>query len=164
MTGRCVVDVLALLRFPQRFEFGDAAGACVTGTELFLMAPLSLLCYRAIILRRPYRDALVSFTSALQYVMPPPQRVGVAEVLQFTQPFRTPCCRLFGTIVFVGAEVLTNFHNVPVDWNLEFTFHHNFYFWFGFVFGNGVWAVITPLVFFLTVRRTYTEAAAVKQD
>eukprot|EP01012_Entosiphon_sulcatum_P022287 TRINITY_DN2721_c0_g1_i1.p1 TRINITY_DN2721_c0_g1~~TRINITY_DN2721_c0_g1_i1.p1 ORF type:complete len:244 (+),score=51.69 TRINITY_DN2721_c0_g1_i1:25-756(+) len=49
--------------------------------------------------------------------------------------------QIFGAIAFVLAEFREGLENVPADWNLDFSWFHLFYFWFGFG-ANFVWLLI----------------------
>ena len=107
-------------RLDKRFLEDEAVSWMITQIELFVMAPLCILTYRAILNNSRLRYALEITTSL---------------------------CQLWGAVIFFGSEVLNKFPNVPVDSQFLFSFHHCLYFWFGFG-ANLIWVVI-PLIFII---------------
>eukprot|EP00010_Vexillifera_abyssalis_P007788 CAMPEP_0201550304 /NCGR_PEP_ID=MMETSP0173_2-20130828/6683_1 /ASSEMBLY_ACC=CAM_ASM_000268 /TAXON_ID=218659 /ORGANISM="Vexillifera sp., Strain DIVA3 564/2" /LENGTH=148 /DNA_ID=CAMNT_0047960241 /DNA_START=310 /DNA_END=756 /DNA_ORIENTATION=+ len=116
----------------KRFRDDEVNSWMITQLELFVMAPLCLLTYRAIVQNKPSRYFFEVLTSTFQ---------------------------LIGAIFFFGAELIQGFPNTPVDRNFEFTFHHTFYFWFGYG-ANLLW-VIFPLYFIL---RAFSRGKALVQQ
>ena len=117
------------INLDKRFAQDEAVSWLITQLELWLMAPLCILTYAAIVKRSPSRYLLEIITSLFQ---------------------------LAGAIFFFGSEVvniwfrsphLHHIPNIPVDWDLSFDFHDCLYFWFGFG-ANLIWVVI-PLIFIL---------------
>jgi len=101
-------------RLDRRFLEDESVSWMITQIELFVMAPLCLLTYRAIVKHSNLRHPLEIITSL---------------------------CQLWGAVIFFGSEVLNNFPNVPIDRQMLFDFHHCLYFWFGFG-ANLIWIVI----------------------
>lgn len=107
-------------RLDRRFLEDESVSWMITQIELFIMAPLCMLTYRAIVRQSPLRYPLEIVTSL---------------------------CQMWGAMIFFGSEILNKFPNVPVDSQFLFTFDHCLYFWFGFG-ANLIWVVI-PLFFIL---------------
>eukprot|EP01096_Ripella_sp_DP13-Kostka_P006319 TRINITY_DN2265_c0_g1_i1.p1 TRINITY_DN2265_c0_g1~~TRINITY_DN2265_c0_g1_i1.p1 ORF type:complete len:257 (-),score=145.04 TRINITY_DN2265_c0_g1_i1:39-758(-) len=107
-------------KLDQRFRDDETTSWLITQVELFIMAPLCLLTYRAIVKASSWKYPFIILTSTFQ---------------------------LIGAIFFFFSEVVSGFKNVPIDRNLEFTFDHILYFWFGYG-ANLIWIVI-PVAFII---------------
>ena len=99
--------------------FNGSAVHIVSLMELFVKGPICVLLYWAMHKGSKHRDALELFTCVTQ---------------------------VYGTVVYLGQEAITGGKNFEVDWNLEFTFHHIFYFWFAVFFGCLLYFVVPGIV------------------
>jgi len=114
---------------------------------------------------KPYSEsgAVVTMTSLLEILLDAPLCVAIFvgyQCAHFNRDAKTRALvhcleivvslfQLTGCWYFFGTEWITGMKNVPVDRNLEFTFHYTVYFWFGFCFCGMLW-VFVPL--YMTVR------------
>ncbi|ORC89955.1 putative 3-Beta-hydroxysteroid-delta(8), delta(7)-isomerase [Trypanosoma theileri] len=102
-------------------ELGDFTGSAVhviSLMELCIKGPVCILLYRAYQTHSPHRDALEFFSCVSQ---------------------------AYGTIVYLGQEIITGMPHFDVDYNLEFTPHYLLYFWFAIVFGCVLYLIIPCL-------------------
>lgn len=110
-------------------SLGDSNAAAVhvvTILELVLKGPVCVALYYCMHRGSPHRDALELFTCVTQ---------------------------VYGTFVYLGQELLTRGRDLDVDWKLEFTFHHIFYFWFAVIFGCVLYLIIPAIVGWRTYKR-----------
>ncbi|EKF39759.1 3-Beta-hydroxysteroid-delta(8), delta(7)-isomerase, putative [Trypanosoma cruzi marinkellei] len=89
-------------------NFEGSAVHVVSLMELFVKGPLCILLYRAYQTHSRHRDALEFFSCVTQ---------------------------AYGTVVYLGEEILSGMPHLDVDHNWEFTPHYLLYFWFAVVFG-----------------------------
>jgi hypothetical protein len=107
--------VVEYRKLDARYSGKDPTLMAIVFVEVFIMAPLCILWYNAIIKRLWYKPFAAILASAFQ---------------------------LCGTIIFVFTEASTGFKHLPKlhSWPPSFTvFDDLFYFWFVFVFCNIVW-------------------------
>lgn len=96
----------------NRYQLHEIHLDIISCSELVIYAPICIACYIAIHRRSNIRYPLQIIASIFQ---------------------------LFGTIIYVGAEVFTGLKHVPVDRELSFTPFYLLYFWFACVFCNFQW-------------------------
>eukprot|EP01104_Vermistella_antarctica_P018736 TRINITY_DN7059_c0_g1_i1.p1 TRINITY_DN7059_c0_g1~~TRINITY_DN7059_c0_g1_i1.p1 ORF type:complete len:320 (+),score=97.90 TRINITY_DN7059_c0_g1_i1:137-1096(+) len=102
------------IQLDKRFLEDEATSWLITQIELFIEAPLCLYAFATVVKRYPSREVFTILASFLQ---------------------------LWGAVIFFFTEIINDFVNVPVDRNLEFTFDHCLYFWFGFG-ANLLWIAV----------------------
>ncbi|CAC9474461.1 3-Beta-hydroxysteroid-delta(8) delta(7)-isomerase [Leishmania donovani] len=103
-------------------ELGSLNGSAVhvvSLIELFVKGPLCVLLYWAFQVRHPMRDALEFFACVTQ---------------------------AYGTIVYLGQEVISGAPNLDVDHDLTFSPHHLFYFWFAVVLGCVLYLLVPAVL------------------
>lgn len=117
-------------------RYGDAFGTfngsavhIVSLMELFVKGPICVALYYCIHRGSKHRDALEFFTCVTQ---------------------------VYGTIVYLGQELVSGGKNFDVDWNFEFSLHYLFYFWFAVIFGCVLYLIVPTIVGF----RVYTRLVA----
>ncbi|ESL11530.1 hypothetical protein TRSC58_00716 [Trypanosoma rangeli SC58] len=96
-------------------SFEGSAVHVISLMELCVKGPLCILLYRAYQTRSPHRDALEFLSCVTQ---------------------------AYGTVVYLGQEVISGMPHLDVDHNLEFTPQYLLYFWFAIVFGCLLYLVI----------------------
>lgn len=100
-------------------SFNGSAVHVVSLMELLVKGPLCVLLYWAFQVRHPMRDALEFFTCVTQ---------------------------AYGTIVYLGQEAISGAPNLDVDYELTFSAHHLFYFWFAIFFGCALYLVLPAVL------------------
>jgi len=111
------------------FPFGSVEGSAVTVVslcELLLKGPLCLLLYVLM-----YRGS--------RYVDPV---AIVVNVLQF-----------YGTVLYLGQELITGMKNLHVDYELRFSFKDLCYFWFAILFANILYLMFPAYLVVRSMRR-----------
>ncbi|XP_001628917.2 3-beta-hydroxysteroid-Delta(8),Delta(7)-isomerase isoform X2 [Nematostella vectensis] len=108
----------------------DSLVMMICAVELLIMGPLCLLWYHAIIMDKWYKHFLAIITSTFQ---------------------------MMGCILYFSAELYDGCEHIPfTTWPPTFTkFDDLFYFWFIYVFANGVWIIIPSYVMITTLQEMY---------
>ncbi|CAB4029551.1 3-Beta-hydroxysteroid-delta(8), delta(7)-isomerase, partial [Paramuricea clavata] len=104
--------VIEYSKLDARYAEKDPTVMTIVCAEVFIMGPLCILWYNAIMKRLWYKPFLAIVTSTIQ---------------------------LFGAVIYVFTEVFLGFKNLPKlhSWPPSFTVWDDvFYFWIVFVFGN----------------------------
>jgi hypothetical protein len=96
-------------------DFRGSAVHIVSGIELFVKGPVCLLAYRAFHRGSPHRDVIEFFTCVTQ---------------------------AYGTIVYLGQELLTGMQNFDADWQLSFSVHYLIFFWFAILIGCFLYLIV----------------------
>ncbi|RNF12065.1 putative 3-Beta-hydroxysteroid-delta(8), delta(7)-isomerase [Trypanosoma conorhini] len=96
-------------------SFEGSAVHVVSLLELCVKGPLCILLYRAYQTRSPHRDALEFFSCVTQ---------------------------AYGTVVYLGQELISGMPHLDVDRDLEFTPHYLVYFWFAVAFGCVLYLIV----------------------
>ncbi|KPA77810.1 hypothetical protein ABB37_06630 [Leptomonas pyrrhocoris] len=100
-------------------DFNGSAVHVVSLMELFVKGPLCVVLYWAFKVRHPMRDALEFFTCVTQ---------------------------VYGTIVYLGQEAISGAPNLDVDYELSFSPHYLFYFWFAVIFGCVLYLIVPAVL------------------
>jgi hypothetical protein len=96
-------------------SFLGSAVHVISALELFVYGPLCVYLYMAYHKRYPSRDAVELVVCV---------------------------CQLFGTIVYLGQEVISGMTSMEVDWDFTFTYRMLKNFWFAVVIGNSIWLIV----------------------
>ena len=121
--------VMQYRKLDARYSGKDPTLMAIVCAEVFIMAPLCILWYNAIMKKLWYKPFLALLTSTFQ---------------------------MFGAAIYVFTEVCLEFKHLPKlhSWPPSFTvFDDVFYFWIVFVIGNIVWTCV-PL--FLIIKSIFS--------
>ena len=117
---------------------GGLALESISIIELVVYMPVCIWLYWAYYKGKSYRASLEVFVSSFQ---------------------------LYGTLVYWLSEHLNGYKNFTwVDWNLEFTLNHLFYFWFAVVVGIALWIIVPLWLIIVSLGETQTVAISISGE